>query len=123
MHQTIVRIYSYLLIMLPILALMSLILCLPCFVIVLQRFYRATGGSAWQRFEECDSRGKVALSQKTGTMRYFENLHQRLPEDIVFSALSDTLGWDPIHEAFGKLGNRERWPIPWIEDDPSMWFP
>jgi len=58
-----------------------------------------------------------------GVARYFENLHQRLPEDIVFSALSDTLGWDPVNEAFGKLGSRERWPIPWIEDDPSMWFP
>jgi len=58
-----------------------------------------------------------------GVTRYFENLHQRLPEDIVFSALSDTLGWDPVNEAFGKLGSRERWPIPWIEDDPSMWFP
>jgi hypothetical protein len=46
-----------------------------------------------------------------------------LPEDVIFSALSDTLGWDPVHEAFGKLGSRERWPIPWIEDDPSMWFP
>ena len=37
--------------------------------------------------------------------------------------MSDTLGWDPVNEAFGKLGSRERWPIPWIEDDPSMWFP
>src|SRR5262249_59813084 len=26
-------------------------------------------------------------------------------------------------EAFGGLGERERWPIPWLEDDPSMWFP
>lgn len=57
-----------------------------------------------------------------GVTRYFENLHQRLPEDIVFSALSDTLGWDPVNEAFAKLWNRERWPIPWIEDDPSMWL-
>ena len=37
--------------------------------------------------------------------------------------MSDTLGWDPVNEVFGKLGGRERWPIPWIEDDPSMWFP
>jgi hypothetical protein len=33
------------------------------------------------------------------------------------------LGWDPIGEVYSKLGNRERWPIPWLEDDPSMWFP
>jgi hypothetical protein len=42
---------------------------------MLQHFYRATGGSAWQRFEECDSAGTVAFLQKTGTIRYFENLH------------------------------------------------
>jgi len=47
-----------------------------------------------------------------------------VPEDVIYvlpSAIS--FGWDPVHEAFGKLGDRERWPIPWIEDDPSMWFP
>src|SRR5271170_7272181 len=59
--------------------------------------------------------GRVAL--------HFEDLHQRLPEDITFSSLDNTLGWDPIAEAFGKLGKRERWPIPWLEDDPSMWLP
>jgi hypothetical protein len=66
---------------------------------------------------------RLVLAGWGGVTRHFESLHQRLPEDIVFSALSDSLGWDPIHQAFGKLGNRERWPIPWIEDDPSMWFP
>ncbi|MGB6304240.1 MAG: hypothetical protein WBF45_10850 [Acidobacteriaceae bacterium] len=58
-----------------------------------------------------------------GVTRHFQSLHERLPEDIVFSALSDSLGWDPVNEAFGKLGSRQRWPIPWLEDDPSMWFP
>jgi hypothetical protein len=66
---------------------------------------------------------RLVLAGWGGVARCFDSLHQRLPEDIIFSALSDTLGWDPIHEAFGKLGSRERWPIPWIEDDPSMWFP
>ena len=66
---------------------------------------------------------RLVLAGWGGVARHFENLHQRLPEDVIFSALSDTLGWDPVHEAFGKLGSRERWPIPWIEDDPSMWFP
>jgi predicted aspartyl protease len=42
---------------------------------VLQHFYRAAGGRAWQRFEECDSTGTATLSQKTGTIRYIENLH------------------------------------------------
>jgi len=56
-------------------------------------------------------------------VRNFQSLHQRLPGDIVFAALSDTLGWDPVSEEFGKLESRERWPIPWLEDDPSMWLP
>ena len=66
---------------------------------------------------------RLVLAGWGGVTQHFESLHQRVPEDIVFSSLNDTLGWDPTNEAFGKLGSRERWPIPWLEDDPSMWFP
>lgn len=66
---------------------------------------------------------RLVLAGWGGVTQHFESLHQRLPEDIIFSSLNDTLGWDPTNEAFGKLGSRERWPIPWLEDDPSMWFP
>jgi predicted aspartyl protease len=55
---------------------------------ILRHFYRATGGSAWQHFEECDSAGTVAFSQKTGTIRYLENLHSGGNRaDIEISAL------------------------------------
>ena len=66
---------------------------------------------------------RLVLAGWGGVTRHFDSLHHRLPEDVIFAALSDSLGWDPVNEAFGKLGSRERWPIPWIEDDPSMWFP
>ncbi len=66
---------------------------------------------------------KLVVAGWGGVTRQFDSLHHRLPGDIIFSALSDTLGWDSINEAFAKLGDRERWPIPWLEDDPSMWFP
>ena len=66
---------------------------------------------------------RLVIAGWGGVVRNFERFHQELPEDIIFSALSDQFGWDPIHENFGKLGDRERWPIPWMEDDPSMWFP
>jgi hypothetical protein len=66
---------------------------------------------------------KLVLAGWGGVVRNFESLHEQLPEDIVFSALTDSGGWDPVHEAFSKLGSRNRWPIPWLEDDPSMWFP
>jgi len=58
-----------------------------------------------------------------GFTRHFAHLHEVLPGDIVFSALGNSLGWDPVAEEFGTLADRERWPIPWLEDDPSMWFP
>jgi Aspartyl protease/PDZ domain len=55
---------------------------------ILQRFYQATGGSAWQRFEACNSLGTVAFLQKTGTIRYIENLHSGGNRaDIEISAL------------------------------------
>jgi hypothetical protein len=66
---------------------------------------------------------KLVLAGWGGVTRNFQSLHQRLPGDIIFSALNDSLGWDPVNEAFGKLDGRERWPIPWLEDDPSMWLP
>ena len=66
---------------------------------------------------------RLVIAGWGGVVRNFERFHRELPEDIIFSALSDQFGWDPIHENFGKLGDRERWPIPWMEDDPSMWFP
>ncbi|MGD0577568.1 MAG: hypothetical protein ABSC08_01440 [Bryobacteraceae bacterium] len=65
---------------------------------------------------------RLVISGWGGVARHFADLHKVLPEDIVFSCLSDTLGWDPVHEVFGQLGSRERWPIPWLEDDPSMWL-
>lgn len=58
-----------------------------------------------------------------GFTRHFSRLNELLPGDVVFSALGNTLGWDPVAHDFEKLGDRERWPIPWLEDDPSMWFP
>lgn len=66
---------------------------------------------------------RLVLAGWGGVARHFEHLHQKLPGDIIFSCLSDSLGWDPVSEAFGKLEGRERWPIPWLEDDPSMWLP
>ena len=66
---------------------------------------------------------RLVISGWGGVVRHFADFHRRLPEDIIFSSLSDQLGWDPISEEFGKLEGRERWPIPWLEDDPAMWLP
>lgn len=66
---------------------------------------------------------RLVLAGWGGVVRNFEAFHRVLPEDVIFSCLNDQFGWDPIHEVFSKLEGRERWPIPWIEDDPAMWFP
>lgn len=64
---------------------------------------------------------RLVVSGWGGVARHFEYFHRKLPGDVIFSCLNDTLGWDPVDEVFGKLGERERWPIPWLEDDPGMW--
>jgi hypothetical protein len=66
---------------------------------------------------------RLVISGWGGVVRHFEQFHKALPEDIVFSSLGDNLGWDPTSEEYGKLEGRERWPIPWLEDDPGMWMP
>ena len=65
---------------------------------------------------------RLVVSGWGGVARHFQDFHQKLPGDVIFSCLSDTLGWDPVNEVFGKLEARERWPIPWLEDDPGMWL-
>lgn len=66
---------------------------------------------------------RLVLAGWGGMARNFATFHRALPEEIIFTCLSDQFGWDPVNEAFAKLEGRERWPILWIEDDPSMWFP
>lgn len=66
---------------------------------------------------------RMVISGWGGVVRHFAYFHERMPEDVIFSALNDSVGWDPVSEEFGKLGSRERWPIPWLEDDPAMWLP
>ena len=66
---------------------------------------------------------RLVLSGWGGVARHFAHFHKELPGDIIFSSLNDNLGWDPVSEVYGKLEDRERWAIPWLEDDPAMWLP
>jgi len=66
---------------------------------------------------------RMIVSGWGGVVRHFAYFHEALPEDVIFTSLNDNLGWDEVSEEYAKLGSRERWPIPWLEDDPAMWLP
>lgn len=46
-----------------------------------------------------------------------------LPGDIAFSCINRYLGWEPVDRAFAGIHGREKWAIPWMEDDPGMTIP
>lgn len=48
---------------------------------------------------------------------------QYLPKSIAFSCINRNLGWEPVDSAFVRIAGREKWVIPWMEDDPGMIIP
>ena len=48
---------------------------------------------------------------------------QYLPKSIAFSCINRNLGWEPVDSAFVRISGREKWVIPWMEDDPGMIIP
>jgi hypothetical protein len=46
-----------------------------------------------------------------------------LPKNIAFSCINRNLGWEPVDSAFARISNREKWAIPWMEDDPGLTIP
>ena len=50
----------------------------------------------------------------------FPSLDKALPKDIVFSAISMSTGHAPVSENFGRLEGRQKWAIPWFEDDGAL---
>lgn len=55
---------------------------------------------------------------------YYEGLDKLLPKDVIFSSL-DLIGPIPrVDEIYNELpADRERWPIPWLENDGDQWQP
>lgn len=54
------------------------------------------------------------------TAGHFPAFDSILPKNIPFSAINMSTGHAPVSPNFGKLGDRSRWAIPWLEDDGSM---
>jgi hypothetical protein len=46
-----------------------------------------------------------------------------LPKNIAFSCINQNLGWKTVDTAFLKINCREKWAIPWMEDDPGLTIP
>lgn len=49
-----------------------------------------------------------------------------LPDRIALSAINRTVGHTPVDEGFARVEGREKWAIPWLEDDlalasPQLW--
>ena len=47
----------------------------------------------------------------------FPSLDHALPKDVVFSAISMSTGHALVSENFARLEGRQKWAIPWFEDD------
>ncbi len=50
----------------------------------------------------------------------FPALDKALPKDLVFSAISMSVGNAPVSPNFGRLEGRAKWAIPWFEDDGAL---
>lgn len=43
-----------------------------------------------------------------------------LPKDVIFSCINRNLGKDPVDLGFSKIKGRDKWAIPWMEDDHNL---
>lgn len=46
-----------------------------------------------------------------------------LPKTVAFSCINRQLGWETVDPAFVRVKDREKWAIPWMEDDPGLTVP
>jgi hypothetical protein len=46
-----------------------------------------------------------------------------LPKDMFTSCISRQVGHAPIEPGFARVQGRDKWAIPWLEDDPAMTSP
>ncbi|NQV36030.1 MAG: hypothetical protein HQ515_25290, partial [Phycisphaeraceae bacterium] len=53
----------------------------------------------------------------------FPRLDEAFPRDVAFSCISGSVGRDFLSDNFKQLDNRQKWAIPWFEDDGGMISP
>ena len=45
---------------------------------------------------------------------------KELPKDVTVSSINRNLGYDPVDFNFTGVRDRDKWAIPWLEDDPAL---
>ena len=72
---------------------------------------------------------KLAISGWGGEDRclsaeYYEALDKLLPQDVIFTSLEYISPRARIDKIYSELpADRQRWPIPWMENDGDQWHP
>jgi len=46
-----------------------------------------------------------------------------LPPEVAVSCINRQVGMAPVEPAFQQVGDRGKWAIPWLEDDPALTIP
>lgn len=46
-----------------------------------------------------------------------------LPKGMPFSCINRYVGFAPVEKAFAGISGRQKWAIPWMEDDPGLIYP
>ena len=72
---------------------------------------------AHEALKDAKASFNLAVAGWGWTNRHFPSMDKSLPGDITFSAINMSAGSSPVSANFGKLGDRSRWAIPWLEDD------
>jgi hypothetical protein len=45
---------------------------------------------------------------------------KELTKDVIVGSINRNLGYDPVDFNFTKVADRDKWAIPWLEDDPAL---
>jgi len=48
---------------------------------------------------------------------------RELPKNVAASCINREVGKAPVDPVFARIGNRSKWAIPWLEDDPALTSP
>ena len=78
---------------------------------------------AYEYLKQIAPQIKLIIAGWGSVARLFKLMDEKLPKDIIFACLNHFLGCQVVDDVFGEIEGREMWPIPWLEDDASLYYP